>query len=104
MSILKSLKLANAKPVRTSDNPAERVRDKVISTFIEQKTMAEAKIAGQHLRRRTRSGEGEPMVSAFRSKRPSACVLAGSPMRPAGSSSASAMLARPSSSPRTRTQ
>ncbi|MCM5553363.1 hypothetical protein M4J39_09235 [Pleomorphomonas sp. NRKKF1] len=48
MSILKSLKLTNAKPVRTSDNPVERARDKVISALAEQKAMAEAKIAGQH--------------------------------------------------------
>ena len=48
MSILKSLKLTNAKPVRSSDNPGERARDKVISALVEQKAMAEAKIAGQH--------------------------------------------------------
>lgn len=48
MSILKSLKLTNAKPVRSSDNPVERARDKVISALAEQKAMAEAKIAGQH--------------------------------------------------------
>jgi hypothetical protein len=48
MSILKSLKLTNAKPVRSSDNPVERARDKVIASLAEQKAMAEAKIAGQH--------------------------------------------------------
>ncbi|CAI9411132.1 hypothetical protein ANOBCDAF_02401 [Pleomorphomonas sp. T1.2MG-36] len=48
MSILKSLKLTNAKPVHSSDNPSERARDKVISALAEQKAMAEAKIASQH--------------------------------------------------------
>lgn len=48
MSILKSLKLTNAYPIRTSDNPVERARTKVIAALTEQKAMAEAKIAGQH--------------------------------------------------------
>ncbi|MCM5559311.1 hypothetical protein [Pleomorphomonas sp. JP5] len=45
MSILKSLKLTNAKPVRSSDNPVERARDKVISALAEQRAMAEAKMS-----------------------------------------------------------
>lgn len=36
MSILKSLKLTDAKPVRSSDNPVERVRHKVIASLAEQ--------------------------------------------------------------------
>lgn len=48
MSILKSLKLTNAQPVRTSNDPVERARNKVIAALTEQKAMAEAKIAGQH--------------------------------------------------------
>lgn len=48
MSILKSLKLTTAQPVRTSNDPVERARNKVIAALIEQKAMAEAKIAGQH--------------------------------------------------------
>lgn len=40
--------VTNAKPVRASDNPVERARDKVIASLAEQKAMAEAKIAGQH--------------------------------------------------------
>ena len=45
---LESLKLTNARPVRANSDPVERARNKVISAFVEQKTMAEAKIAGQH--------------------------------------------------------
>lgn len=48
MSILKTLKLATAQPVRTSNDPVERARNKVIAALAEQKAMAEAKIAGQH--------------------------------------------------------
>jgi len=48
MSILKSLKLTTAQPVRTSNDPVERARNKVIAALVEQKAMAEAKLAGQH--------------------------------------------------------
>ncbi|KKC40880.1 hypothetical protein WH87_01530 [Devosia epidermidihirudinis] len=48
MSILKSLKLTTAQPVRSSNDPIERARNKVIAALAEQKAMAEAKIAGQH--------------------------------------------------------
>ncbi len=48
MSILKSLKLTTAQPVRTSNDPVERARNKVVAALAEQKAMAEAKIAGQH--------------------------------------------------------
>ncbi|WP_108459682.1 hypothetical protein [Devosia naphthalenivorans] len=48
MSILKSLKLTTAQPVRASSDPIERARNKVISALAEQRSMAEAKIAGQH--------------------------------------------------------
>lgn len=48
MSILKSLKLTNAQPVRANADPAQRARDKVITTIAEQRAMAEAKLAGQH--------------------------------------------------------
>ena len=47
-SILKSLKLTNAKPARASNDPVERARNKVISARVEQKAMAEAKVVGQH--------------------------------------------------------
>jgi hypothetical protein len=48
MSILKTLKLTTAQPVRTSNDPVERARNKVIAALAEQKAMAEAKLAGQH--------------------------------------------------------
>ncbi|WMT87027.1 hypothetical protein NO932_00035 [Pelagibacterium sp. 26DY04] len=48
MSILKTLKLTSAQPARTSNDPVERARNKVIAALAEQKAMAEAKIAGQH--------------------------------------------------------
>ena len=48
MSILKSLKLTTAQPVRANADPIQRARDKVISALAEQKAMAEAKIDGQH--------------------------------------------------------
>ncbi len=48
MSILKTLKLTTALPVRASNDPVERARNKVIAALAEQKAMAEAKIAGQH--------------------------------------------------------
>ena len=48
MSILKTLKLTTALPVRASNDPIERARNKVIEALAEQKAMAEAKIAGQH--------------------------------------------------------
>ena len=48
MSILKSLKLTTAQPVRASNDPVERARQKVLSGLAEQRSMAEAKIAGQH--------------------------------------------------------
>ncbi|WEJ32731.1 DUF6641 family protein [Devosia sp. SD17-2] len=48
MSILKTLKLTTAQPVRASNDPVERARNKVIAALAEQKAMAEAKIAGQH--------------------------------------------------------
>ena len=48
MSILKTLKLTTAQPVRTSNDPVERARNKVIAALAEQKAMAEAQLAGQH--------------------------------------------------------
>lgn len=48
MSILKTLKLASAQPVRVSNDPVERARGKVLEALTEQRAMAEAKIAGQH--------------------------------------------------------
>jgi hypothetical protein len=48
MSVLKSLKLANAVPVRATNDPIQRTRDKVVTALAEQKAMAEAKIAGEH--------------------------------------------------------
>lgn len=48
MSILKSLKLTTAQPVRASNDPVERARNKMIAALVEQKAMAEAKLAGQH--------------------------------------------------------
>ena len=48
MSILKTLKLTTAQPVRASNDPVERARNKVIGALAEQRLMAEAKIAGQH--------------------------------------------------------
>lgn len=48
MSILKSLKLTTAQPVRASNDPVERARNKVIAALAEQKLMAEAKLAGQN--------------------------------------------------------
>ncbi len=48
MSILKKLTLTTARPVRTSNDPVERARNKVIAALAEQKAMAEAKLAGQH--------------------------------------------------------
>ena len=48
MSILKTLKLTTAQPVRASSDPVERARNKVIAALTEQKAMAEAKLAGQH--------------------------------------------------------
>ena len=47
MSHLKNLKLATATPVRVNVDPAQRIREKVIAALEEQKTMAEAKIAGR---------------------------------------------------------
>ena len=47
MSHLKNLKLSTATPVRMSVDPVQRMREKVIAVLDEQKTMAEAKIAGQ---------------------------------------------------------
>ena len=48
MSHLKSLKLAAAQPVRVNADPVQRTRNKVVEALAEQKTMAEAKIAGHH--------------------------------------------------------
>lgn len=48
MSILKTLKLTTAQPVRASNDPVERARNKVIAALAEQKAMAEAKLADQH--------------------------------------------------------
>ncbi len=72
MSILKSLKLTNAKPVRPSDNPFECARDKVMSALAEQKAMAEAKIAGQYFAPTHmvwRKGADGPRVEVEASKR-----------------------------------
>ena len=46
MSHLKGLKLAQAVPVRATNDPVARAREKIIAALIEQKQMAEAKIAG----------------------------------------------------------
>lgn len=48
MSILKSLKLTNAQPVRASNDPVDRARSKALAVIAEQRAMAEAKLAGQH--------------------------------------------------------
>jgi hypothetical protein len=63
MSHLKALKLTQAIPVRTSADPVQRSRDKMISALAEQKQMAEAKIASQpfaptHIVRR-KNAEGQ---------------------------------------------
>ena len=47
MSHLKSLKLTAAVPARASADPVVRSREKMIAALVEQKQMAEAKIAGQ---------------------------------------------------------
>ncbi|MDR6103014.1 hypothetical protein QE369_003211 [Agrobacterium larrymoorei] len=47
MSHLKALKLTSAVPVRATVDPVQRAREKMIATLVEQKQMAEAKIAGQ---------------------------------------------------------
>ena len=47
MSLLKGLKLTQAVPVRASVDPVQRAREKMIAALVEQKQMAEAKIAGQ---------------------------------------------------------
>lgn len=48
MSILKTLKLTTAQPVRASNDPVERARQKIVEALAEQKAMVEAKIAGEH--------------------------------------------------------
>ena len=48
MSILKTLKLTTAQPARTSNDPVERARNKVIEALASQREMVEAKLAGQH--------------------------------------------------------
>lgn len=63
MSHLKALKLASAVPVRATVDPVQRAREKMIAALIEQKQMAEAKIAGQafaptHMVRR-KNAEGQ---------------------------------------------
>lgn len=47
MSHLKALKLTSAVPARASADPVFRAREKVAAALVEQKQMAEAKIAGQ---------------------------------------------------------
>jgi hypothetical protein len=47
-SILKSLKLVTAEPVRASADPVERARQKIVEALTVQKAMVDAKIAGQH--------------------------------------------------------
>ncbi len=47
-SILKSLKLVTAMPVRASNDPVERARSKALTVIAEQRAMVEAKLAGQH--------------------------------------------------------
>ena len=103
MSILKSLKLTTAQPVRTSNDPVERARNKVVAALAEQKAMAEAKIAGQHFAPTHmvwRSNEDGQRVQVEAPKRLRAgwFVDAGGQI-----SSACAMQVNPSSSPRTRT-
>lgn len=46
--ILKSLKLTTAVPVRASNDPTLRARQKVIEGLADQKKLVEAKLAGQH--------------------------------------------------------
>jgi len=48
MSILHSLKLTAALPARASTNPVERARQKVIEGLTIQRSMVDAKLAGQH--------------------------------------------------------
>jgi hypothetical protein len=48
MSILKTLKLTTAQPVRASNDPVECARSKVLGALADQRSMVEAKIAGQH--------------------------------------------------------
>jgi hypothetical protein len=48
MSILKSLKLTTAQPVRASNDPVERARNKMIGALAEQKKLIETKLAGQN--------------------------------------------------------
>jgi hypothetical protein len=47
MSHLKGLKLTQAAPVRATNDPVARAREKMVAALNEQKQMAEAKIAGQ---------------------------------------------------------
>ncbi len=63
MSHLKGLKLAQALPVRATNDPVARAREKMVAALIEQKQMAEARIAGQaftptHIVRR-KNAEGQ---------------------------------------------
>ncbi len=46
MSHLKGLKLAQAAPVRATNDPVARAREKVIEALFEQKALANSKIAG----------------------------------------------------------
>jgi hypothetical protein len=48
MSILKKLTLTTAQPVRASNDPVERARQKVLSGLFDQRAMVEAKLAGQN--------------------------------------------------------
>ncbi|TAW11120.1 DUF6641 family protein [Rhizobium ruizarguesonis] len=63
MSHLKGLKLAQAVPVRATNDPVARAREKMISALAEQKLMSEARIAGRaftptHIVRR-KNAEGQ---------------------------------------------
>lgn len=47
MSHLKALKLSSAVPARAQVDPVRRSREKMVAALVEQKLMAEAKIAGK---------------------------------------------------------
>lgn len=72
MSHLKSLKLTAAVPARASADPVIRSRDKMIAALIEQKQMAEARIAGQvfaptrTVRRKNADGQRVPVETLKR--------------------------------------
>lgn len=80
--ILKSLKLTTAVPVRASNDPTLRARQKVIEGLADQRKLVEAKIAGQtyaptHMVWR-KNGEGQRIqIEAARRVRPGYFIDAG---------------------------